>query len=200
MFLSERVARLTERCKADDEDALIEIINCTKPVLVFKARLPAFSKIVSAADILQEVYMRFWERRRIVSPPAALAWLVQAARCRMIDQRRADGAQKRHAIIVPLHEHVRVSEGSGLRSHEALVDPHSHVEARALERERNHLLHGAVNALPEAYRRVVWAQTYGETAWETSARFGVPLGTVKSRRSYAYARLRKILQPVKEAL
>lgn len=201
MKLQEKVALLAERCQVGDTDALEELIRCTKMAIIHRAHLPPESGLVAASDILQETYWQFWRSRLTVFAPAALSWLVKVARSRLIDARRAATAQKRGACAVPLDPLIQASEGSGLRrNNEALIDPKARVEDTVLERERARMILRAVRHLPVPYQRVIAGYACGEKLLATAARYGMPEGTVKSRRNFGLKRLRAFLEPIREAL
>jgi RNA polymerase sigma-70 factor, ECF subfamily len=126
-----------------------------------------------AEEVLQETFVRVWSRAetydaRLGSPAA---WVVRIARNRAIDRLRA--RQARADVNAPVPEHA--AAGPELPSHDTPESVlHSTHAAMALR--------GAVAALPAPQRTLIEAAFFeGYTHQELSDRFGVPLGTVKTR-------------------
>ena len=115
-----------------------------------------------AEEVLQETFVRVWSRAetydaRLGSPAA---WVVRIARNRAIDRLRA--RQTRSDVNAPA--------------------PVADSAASERELPTAMAVRGAVAALPAAQRTLIEAAFFeGYTHQELSARFGVPLGTVKTR-------------------
>jgi RNA polymerase sigma-70 factor (ECF subfamily) len=106
---------------------------------------------------------------RLGSPAA---WVVRIARNRAIDRLRARQARADVNAPVPASDDPRALEPPTHETPESML--HS-THARLA-------LRGAVAALPAAQRALIEAAFFeGYTHQELSARFGVPLGTVKTR-------------------
>ena len=127
-----------------------------------------------AEEVLQETFVRVWSRAetydaRLGSPAA---WIVRIARNRAIDRLRARQARSDVNAAVPVTDTVPERELPAHDTPESLL--HSTHAAMAVR--------GAVAALPAAQRTLIEAAFFeGYTHQELSARFGVPLGTVKTR-------------------
>lgn len=120
-----------------------------------------------AEDVLQDVYLAVWSRAESYEARlgSAEAWLVRIARNRAIDRLRS--------------RTVRV------RAIEALDPPHvapdnpEHAASRSEQRER---VVRALEPLPGEQRELIeHAYYFGLTQSELAVRFGLPLGTVKTR-------------------
>jgi len=119
--------------------------------------------------------VRVWSRAetydaRLGSPAA---WIVRIARNRAIDRVRARQARADVNAAVPAVDDAAAARE--LPSHDTPESVlHSTYAARAVR--------GAVAALPAAQRTLIEAAFFeGYTHQELAARFGVPLGTVKTR-------------------
>jgi len=129
--------------------------------LLFNLILRILRDRADAEDVLQEVFVAVWTRAEsydsTLGPPAA--WLVRIARNRAIDRYRANAARGRLADA----------------SQNAAPVPASGPEER-------HDVVRALGVLPPE-QRVLVEQAYfmGLTHSELAARFGLPLGTVKTR-------------------
>src|SRR5512147_867467 len=125
-----------------------------------------------AEEVLQETFVRVWSRAetydaRLGSPAA---WVVRIARNRAIDRLRARQARADVNAPVPAADEARAAELPTHETPESVL--HSTHAVLALR--------GAVAALPAAQRTLIEAAFFdGYTHQELSARFGVPLGTVK---------------------
>lgn len=131
-----------------------------------------------AEEVLQEVFYSVWAKAHSYNPELGVpaAWLVRLARNRAIDRLRTN--------------HVRE------RTHEAsdLPPAPESPEQSALRGQRQAGVVGALGRLPEE-QRVLIEQAYywGRTQSELAARFGLPLGTVKTRIRSAMIALREHL-------
>ena len=137
--------------------------------------------------MLQETFVRVWSRAesydaRLGSPAA---WLVRIARNRAIDRLRARQARADVNAPVPVADETRTADLPTRETPESML--HSTHAALALR--------GAVAGLPASQRALIEAAFFeGYTHQELSARFGVPLGTVKTRIRSGLARLRVRLE------
>ena len=126
-----------------------------------------------AEEVLQETFVRVWSRAetydaRLGSPAA---WVVRIARNRAIDRLRARQARSDVNAPVPLTDEAPERELPPDTPESLLHSTHAAMAVR-----------GAVAALPAAQRTLIEAAFFeGYTHQELSARFGVPLGTVKTR-------------------
>ena len=130
--------------------------------LLFNLILRILRDRADAEDVLQEVFVAVWMRAEsynpTLGPPAA--WLVRIARNRAIDRFRANAARG------------RLADASQILA----------ASAPATGPEERHDVVRALGVLPPEQRELV-EQAYfmGLTHSELAARFGLPLGTVKTR-------------------
>jgi RNA polymerase sigma-70 factor (ECF subfamily) len=163
-----------ERIASRDDAALAELYD-RHSRLAYAVIRRILQNPSDAEEVLQETFVRVWSRAetydaRLGSPAA---WVVRIARNRAIDRLRAGQARADVNAPVPApDDDAAVPE---LPTHDTPESAlHSTYAARAVR--------GAVAALPAAQRMLIEAAFFeGYTHQELSTRFGVPLGTVKTR-------------------
>ena len=134
-----------------------------------------------AEELLQEVFVQVWTRAdtydvRLGTP---IAWLVRIARNRAIDRLRSNSVRIRTAEAAPLPPPVQTPE------------------ARASMSEQERAVARALEALPPDQRVLIeHAYFSGLTQSELAERFGLPLGTVKTRVRTGMMALRRDLQRI----
>ena len=180
---------LLQRIAAREDAALAELYDRYHR-LAFAIIRRIVQSPSDAEEVLQETFVRVWSRAetydaRLGSPAA---WVVRIARNRAIDRLRARQARADVNAPVPVTDH-------GAAEHEppCLETPESvlHSTHAALA------VRGAVAELPAAQRTLIEAAFFeGYTHQELSDRFGVPLGTVKTRIRLGMTRLRESLGAV----
>jgi len=134
-----------------------------------------------AEEMLQEVFVQVWTRADTynVELGAPVAWLVRIARNRAIDRLRANNVRTRTIEATPL------------------PPPVESPEARAAMSEQERAVARALEALPPDQRQLIECAYFaGLTQSELAARFGLPLGTVKTRVRTGMMALRRDLQHI----
>ena len=140
-----------------------------------------------AEDVLQEVFLRAWEKADTYDPAlgSPMAWLVRISRNRAIDRVRARRSRP-------------ATEGPGDRIDERLFEmpgaaPSPERLTSASEEQR--ALAGALSRLaPEQRVLIEHAYFMGLTQSELAERFKLPLGTVKTRIRTGMLAMREHLQ------
>jgi RNA polymerase sigma-70 factor (ECF subfamily) len=164
---------LLQRIVVHDTAALAELYD-RHSRLLFGLTLRIVRDRAEAEEILQEAFVRVWTRAdtydaRLGGP---LPWIVRLARNCAIDRLRA---RRSRAPVEP--------QGGDGRDAEAL--PASDIqtpEAAVLDAERRAALTDALAGLPADQRQLIEAAFFeGYTHSELARRFGLPLGTVKTR-------------------
>jgi RNA polymerase sigma factor (sigma-70 family) len=148
-----------------------------------------------AEDILQDVFYELVEAYRLMKPVEQVtAWLFQVARNRIIDLFRK---KKRRAVDT--ESELRTKEGEALLLDELLPSPEAgpdEVFARNVLLEE---LEDALEELPEEQREVfIEHELMGYSFKELSARYGVGVNTLLSRKHYAVKHLRERLRAIYE--
>jgi RNA polymerase sigma-70 factor (ECF subfamily) len=164
---------LLQRIVARDTAALAELYD-RHSRLLFGLILRIVRDRGDAEEILQEAFVRVWTRAetydvRMVEP---LPWMVRVARNCAIDRLRA--RRVRAAVHTPAIDEaaIEAAPATGIQTPEAAV----------LDAERRRMLTGALAALPAEQRLLIEAAFFeGYTHSELAQRFGLPLGTVKTR-------------------
>ena len=164
---------LLQRIAARDTAALAELYD-RHSRLVFGLILRIVRDRGEAEDILQETFVRVWNRAEIYDARIAgpLPWIVRVARNRAIDRVRA--RKVRATVDAPASDAAAVEP----RPDPTIQSP----EAAVLEGERRLRLTDALAGLPPEQRRLIEAAFFeGCTHTQLAERFGLPLGTVKTR-------------------
>jgi RNA polymerase sigma-70 factor (ECF subfamily) len=183
---------LLHRIAARDEAALAELYD-RHSQLAFSVIMRILRSPADAEDVLQETFVRVWSRAetydaRLGSP---VAWLTRIARNRALDRLRA--RRVRSSISVEPGAAVLDGEAARLMEPATGVTPEVVLQGHAAAG----MLRAAMAALPVAQRELIEAAFFeGYTHQELAARFGVPLGTVKTRIRAGLSALRGRLEPV----
>ena len=164
--------RLLQRIAARDTGALAELYD-RHSRLLFGLILRIVRDRAEAEEILQETFVRVWTRAETYDAQIGgpLPWIVRVARNCAIDRLRA----RRVRAPVDAIDVAAVEAGvpaTGIQTPEAAV----------LIAERRRTLTDALAGLPAEQRQLIEAAFFeGYTHSELAQRFGLPLGTVKTR-------------------
>ncbi len=171
---------LAARLRRRDERALAEAYDLHAAAMY--GVLTRLLDAASAQEVLQDVFVRLWERPEAYDPDRAglRAYLLVVARSRALDRLRAT------KVTTPLHP----EDGGELSLPDEQPGPAQRSEAQA----RAGRVQQALGGLSATHRETVErAYLRGETREEIAAGMGVPVGTVKSRLSHALGHLRRLL-------
>jgi RNA polymerase sigma-70 factor, ECF subfamily len=177
---------LLQRIAARDTAAVADLYD-RHSRLLFGLILRIVRDRGEAEDILQEVFVRVWNRAEVYDARMGLPlpWIVRVARNCAIDRlriRRVRATVNAPAIDVT---NVEAAPTAGIQTPEAAV----------LEAERRQTLSGALAGLPAEQRQLIEAAFFdGYTHGELARRFGLPLGTVKTRIRAGMIAMRKGLE------
>jgi RNA polymerase sigma factor (sigma-70 family) len=146
-----------------------------------------------AEDILQDVFYELIEAYRLMKPIEQVgAWLYRVARNRIIDRFRKKKPEPFSAEAVPENE-----EGDRLSLEELLPSPDAGPEATYARSILLEELDEAVDELPEEQREVFLAHEFdGLSFKEISAKTGISVNTLLSRKHHAVLYLRRRLQSI----
>ncbi len=173
-------AQLLEAITKGDEQALAALYDRYASIL-FGLLLRILHDRAEAEDVLQEVFLRVWQRAADFDDMRGrvFTWLVTIARSRAIDRLRA------------VQSRARVAEEA---AHENVSTNTTNAMTDAIAAEQREVVKQALAEIPEEQRRaLVLAYFEGLTQSEIAARTGEPLGTVKTRTRAGLTRLRAIL-------
>jgi RNA polymerase sigma-70 factor, ECF subfamily len=175
-------AALVQRVVGRDASALGALYD-RHHRLLFSLILRVLRDRGEAEDVLQEVFVRVWERAETYAPSlgAPSAWLVRIARNRAIDRLRSR----------LVRAHVSEATDDPPRDAPAVApDP----ESLAQMSESRRAILAALDGMPPEQRRLIEAAYFeGYTQSELAEKFGLPLGTVKTRIRTAMQALREKL-------
>jgi len=172
-----------QRIGARDTAALAELYD-RHSRLVFGLALRIVRDRQEAEEILQETFLRVWTRAEIYDARigAPLPWIVRVARNCALDRLRA--RRVRAGVNAPAIVEAAAPD-SGLQT----------PEAAAMDAERRQTLTGALADIPAEQRQLIEAAFFeGYSHSELAQRFGLPLGTVKTRIRAGMIAMRKRLE------
>ena len=168
---------LLERVIAREAEAIGELYD-RHGGLLYGLILRILRNTAEAEEVLQDVFLQVWKRAETfnASLGTPVAWLVRIARNRAIDRLRANNVSARTLEAPP-------------------PPPGESPEARAAMTEQQRALERALDVLSAEERQLLeHAYFLGLTQSELAERFGLPLGTVKTRIRTALTTLRRELQ------
>jgi len=177
---------------AEQDQRISEVISRDRPRLHNFIR-KSVADVADAEDILQDVFYELVEAYRMMKPVEQVtAWLFQVARNRITDLfRKKNREESRTDPATP------AEEGELLLLEELLPSPDAGPEAAYARSVLLEELDHALDELPEEQREVfIGHELMGYSFKELSARSGVSLNTLISRKHYAVLHLRKRLQAI----
>ncbi len=181
---------LLQRIAARDTAALAELYD-RHSRLLFGLILRIVRDRGDAEEILQEAFVRVWTRTEKFDAQMGgpLPWIVRVARNCAIDRLRA--RRVRAAVHTPAIDFAAVEATAPAAT--AIQTP----EAAVLDAERRRTLTDALAGLPAEQRQLIEAAFFeGYTHSELAQRFGLPLGTVKTRIRTGMTAMRQRLEHV----
>jgi RNA polymerase sigma-70 factor, ECF subfamily len=170
-------ARLVERLPRDDGDEQLRELYRRYAGELFGFALGALGERELAEEVVQDVFARAWRSAGDYDPRRASVrtWLYAITRNRIVDARR-------RAAVRP-----------GL-AREAEEHPPAELDHQLEQAVLRWQIAAALARLSPEHREVIRLAHFGGlTLREIAERRGIPLGTVKSRTSYALRSLRLIL-------
>lgn len=179
------------RVGQQDGDALAELYDRFAP-RVYGLCLHIMHEPQLAEDLLQEVFVRVWQRAGLFEQARGnvAAWVMGITRNLCIDQLRRQ--QARPQAAEPASENA--VGGGGLPFEEALPDPLGDVPAAVAERERATLVRRAMAGLNREQQMVIELSYFrGLTRREIAQQLRWPEGTVHTRARLALQNLRQKL-------
>ena len=185
---SEVDLRLLQRIATRDEAALAEFYDrhsrIAYSVIMHILRNPA-----DAEEVLQETFVRVWSRAdtydALLGSPAA--WVIRIARNRSIDLLRARRTRANISVQRAVHAGDDTSSSVEPRTPETTLEGHA----------TSVTVRSALATLSSAQRELIEGAFFeGYTHAELADRFGVPLGTVKTRIRMGLATIRGRLEQV----
>jgi RNA polymerase sigma-70 factor (ECF subfamily) len=183
---------LLQRIASRDETALAELYD-RHSRLAYSVIMRILGSTSDAEDVLQETFVRVWSRGDTYDPllGSPAAWLTRIARNRAIDRLRARRARGNTDAAPP-----RV-DGGDMRVRPWEPVTRDTPETLLADRTIAGVVRTALATLTPEQRALIEAAFFeGYTHSELATRFGVPLGTVKTRIRTGLAALRGRLEQV----
>lgn len=175
------LAELLSKIARADRDAFESLYVATKAKL-FGIILRIIYNQEDAAEVLQEVYVRIWNRAEHYAPDKAapMTWMIAIARNRALDWRR------RVKVEVPMDD---------LPWLENLADDSPTPLQQTIAHDRARRLGACIGQLDEQQQQcMVLAYLEGLTHQELADRMERPLGTIKSWIRRSLTRLKMCLE------
>jgi RNA polymerase sigma-70 factor (ECF subfamily) len=178
---------ILQRIVARDATAVAELYDQFGSVL-YGVILRILRRRSDADEVLQDVFIRVWTRAEMYDETYGMpaAWLIRLARNRAIDCLRARRA--RGDLDAP-----GAQPPDGHHPDAAASTPESLAEAA----EQQGVVRDALGTLPIEQRSLIEAAFFeGYTHRELAERYGLPLGTVKTRIRTGMTTMRDLLERV----
>jgi RNA polymerase sigma-70 factor, ECF subfamily len=153
--------------------------------LVFSTAVQILNNVEEAEEVIQETFLRLWERSSIYQPQrgSLSGFLITLTRSRSLDRLRARSARQQKIQRIQTFSND-------------VSDYNPPLEFVTVE-ERSNLVREALKQLSPEDRQILEAAYYeGLSQSELAQRDGIPLGTVKSRARQALKKLRTALNPL----
>lgn len=179
---SEELTELLARCALRDRISFEQLYRMTSAQL-FGLVLRIVKNPDLASEVLQEAYVKIWNRAGDFRPDKAkpMTWMGAVARNQAIDLIRRASHQPAGGDPVE-NMHWLADEGAG-------------PEIMAEQSQQNQALHRCIDQLEGAQRRaMILAYFHGMTHEELAQYLDTPLGTVKSWIRRGLMRLKKCLE------
>lgn len=173
-----------KRIQSRDADALEELYNLYNRLL-FGMVLSIVKKREEAEDVLQEIFVKIWNKAESFNPDRGnvYSWIVTLTRNKAIDRIRSKGYKTQQKQSISIHEPLFSLEG----------DKYDPMETTIFS-DRAELVKKALDKIPENQREVIKIAYYrGWTQSEISNHLDIPLGTVKTRTRQGMIKLKRIL-------
>ncbi len=170
---------LAQRIQAGDRQAFATLLDAYE-TRVYRLALRFTGSIPDAEDLTQDIFLAVYKGMAFFRGDSALGtWIYRIAMNHCLEYRR-----KRRLESVPYDSELT------LTSTDWREDP----EKAAGKREVSEKVEAAINCLSPLHRDVVVLhELQGMTYQEVAVTLNVPVGTVKSRLSNAFRRLRELL-------
>lgn len=176
---------LIRRINTGDAEALAELYDLYKSLL-FGMIISIVKKQEEAEDLLQEVFMRIWEKAHTFDQDRgnAYSWIVTLARNKAIDRVRSKGYKTQQKTSTGIEEPEFTLED----------DQYDPLETTIFS-DRAELVKKALKEIPEEQREVIKIAYYGSmTQSEIAEHLDIPPGTVKTRTRLGLIKLKNILE------
>lgn len=175
---------LLKRIKARDEEALAELYDLYNRLL-FGMIISVVKKREEAEDVLQEVFVKIWERASTFNEERGnvYSWVVTLTRNKAIDRIRSKDYKTQEKATRDVDAPDFFLEGEKYDPLETTIYS-----------DRTELVKKALGEIPQSQSEVLKIAYYeGLTQREISEQLDIPLGTVKTRMRQGMIKLKDIL-------
>lgn len=175
---------LMKKIKAKDDKALAELYDLYNRLL-FGMIISVVKKREEAEDVLQEVFVKIWEKAHSFNEDRGnvYSWIVTLTRNKAIDRIRSKGYKTQQKASQDVDAPEFTLEG----------DKYDPLETTIFS-DRAELVRKALGEIPESQSEVLEIAYYrGMTQSEISDHLEIPLGTVKTRMRQGMIKLKDIL-------
>lgn len=172
---------LIENLRSDDQNAFEEIYNCYGPQLINYA-CARLASIEEARDLVQDIFVRFYERREVLNIEVSIrAYLFAALKYKMIDHIRKNANKK-------FYEEMLVS--LRVESSEDVFDHMVYNNLTAIVNEE-------VDRLPQRVKETfILSRRRNMSVQEIATEMKVSEQTVKNQLSTAIKKLRFVIDRI----
>lgn len=181
---SDDEVELMKRIKAKDDKALGELYDLYNRLL-FGMIISIVKKREEAEDVLQEVFVKIWEKAYTFNEERGnvYSWIVTLTRNKAIDRIRSKGYKTSQKASQDVDAPEFTLEGDKFDPLETTIFS-----------DRAELVRKALGEIPESQSEVLKIAYYrGMTQSEISDHLEIPLGTVKTRMRQGMIKLKDIL-------
>lgn len=181
---SDDEVELMKRIKAKDDKALGELYDLYNRLL-FGMIISIVKKREEAEDVLQEVFVKIWEKAYTFNEDRGnvYSWIVTLTRNKAIDRIRSKGYKTQQKASQDVDAPEFTLEGNKFDPLETTIFS-----------DRAELVRKALGEIPKSQSEVLEIAYYrGMTQSEISDHLEIPLGTVKTRMRQGMIKLKDIL-------
>jgi len=184
--MAESAVDLIRRIRTGDANALGELMSLHETTL--RAHLQRYVPPADADDLLQELWLRVWQRAgQWDGRGRPLAWLLAIGTNLALNHLRA----RRGDVSLAEIEERESSQTPASQADALLPGP----EEQALWRDELSRVQSAIAALsPEKREALRLVRIQGQSLRQAADRLGVPIGTLKSRLHHAHRLLMEQLE------
>ncbi len=182
---SDKELDLMRRIKAKDTEALSQLYDAYNRLL-FGMILSIVKSKPEAEDVLQEVFMKIWQKADSFREGRGnvFNWIVTITRNRAIDRIRSKGYKTQQKASADVNDPAV----------KLLSKNHNPLESTIFS-DRAKMVKNALSEIPEKQSKVLKVAYYrGMTQSEISEDLNIPLGTVKTRMRQGMLKLKNILE------
>ncbi len=165
--------KLVAKAASGDQEAYKELLNKYETPLYYHL-IKMVKDREQVRDLVQEAFMKAFDNLESYNTNYAFStWLYRITTNHAIDYLR-----KKKLKTLSIDDPVKTKDGE---MNIQLEDEHSQTDRSIIRKQRSHIIHEAIDELPEKYRVVIKLRHFEELSYdEISEQLELPLGTVKA--------------------